>query len=180
VSADQPILSGPDASLSRHVLGHYPTGVAVITAMAADGPVGLSMNSFTSVSLDPPLVLFCPANSSATWPYLRSVGRFAINVLSAEQEAVSRQFAARVGDRFAGVNWLPGGNGAPLIADALGWIECSLVAEHPAGDHSVVIAGIDRMGVHDTISEPLVFFRGSYHAGITQAVEDAERADGAG
>jgi 3-hydroxy-9,10-secoandrosta-1,3,5(10)-triene-9,17-dione monooxygenase reductase component len=166
-----PELSDPDAELSRHVLGHYPTGVAVVTALTPDGPVGLSMNSFTSVSLEPALVLFCPALTSTTWPLLRQVGRIAINVLSAGQESVSRLFATRAQDRFAQLAWLPGTNGAPLLSDALGWLECTVQAEYPAGDHTVVIAEIERMGVHGEIGEPLVFFRGSYYEGITEAVE---------
>jgi 3-hydroxy-9,10-secoandrosta-1,3,5(10)-triene-9,17-dione monooxygenase reductase component len=170
-NVERPALSGPHAELSRHVLGHYPTGVAVVTAMGTDGPIGLSMNSFTSVSLEPPLVLFCPALSSASWPLLRQAGAIAINVLSAGQESISRLFAARVPDRFDGIDWTAGSNGAPLLADALGWLECRIQAEYPAGDHTVVIAEIDRMGVHDAIAEPLVFFRGSYFEGISEAVE---------
>jgi flavin reductase (DIM6/NTAB) family NADH-FMN oxidoreductase RutF len=169
--ASQPELSGPDRQLSRHVLGHYPTGVAVITAGTPDGPVGMSMNSFTSVSLDPPLVLFCPSLTSTTWPTLREAGRIAINVLSAGQESVSRLFAARHDDRFTGIEWTPGANGAPLISAALGWLECAIEAEYPAGDHSVVIARIERMGVHGDIAEPLVFFRGAYYRGISEAAE---------
>jgi 3-hydroxy-9,10-secoandrosta-1,3,5(10)-triene-9,17-dione monooxygenase reductase component len=172
----RPALSGPDADLFRHVLGHYPTGVAVITANTDDGPVGLSMNSFTSVSLHPPLVLFCPALLSGTWPLLREVGEIAINVLSAGQESVSRLFAARVQNRFADIGWYSGSNGAPLIEDALGWLECTVQAEYPAGDHTVVIAEINRMGVHDEITEPLVFFRGRYYAGISEAVKSADRS----
>jgi flavin reductase (DIM6/NTAB) family NADH-FMN oxidoreductase RutF len=167
----RPVLSGPDADSFRHVLGHYPTGVAVITAQTPDGPVGMAMNSFTSLSLDPPLVLFCPAGSSTTWPLLRAVGTIAINVLSAGQEAVSRAFAARYTDRFAGIGWSAGGNGAPLLDDALGWLECTVDAEYPAGDHTVVIARIELMGVHDAIADPLVFFRGGYHPGIAKAAE---------
>jgi 3-hydroxy-9,10-secoandrosta-1,3,5(10)-triene-9,17-dione monooxygenase reductase component len=166
-----PHLNGPDAALSRHVLGHYPTGVAVITAMSADGPVGMAMNSFTSVSLEPPLVLFCPALSSGTWPLLRDAGKIAINVLSAGQESVSRLFASRVEDRFSPIDWLAGTYGAPLLSDALGWLECTVTAEYPAGDHTVVIAEIERMGVHGEIAEPLVFFRGAYYQGMTDAVE---------
>src|SRR5438270_268434 len=167
-----PILSGPDADSFRHVLGHYPTGVAVITAHTSDGPVGLSMNSFTSLSLQPPLVLFCPSVSSTTWPLLREVGRLAINVLSAGQQEVSRRFAARDADRFAGLDWSAGQNGAPLLNDALGWLECRIQAEYPAGDHTVVIAEIERMGVHDAIGEPLVYFRGGYYQGISDAASD--------
>jgi 3-hydroxy-9,10-secoandrosta-1,3,5(10)-triene-9,17-dione monooxygenase reductase component len=174
VSTTGPELSGPDAGLFRHVLGHYPTGVAVITAQTPSGPVGLSMNSFTSVSLQPPLVLFCPALASGTWPQLREVGDIAINVLSAGQQSVSRLFASRGADRFAEVSWSPGTNGAPLFEDALGWLECSVQAEYPAGDHTVVMAEIVRMGVHTEIGEPLVFFRGAYYAGMSAAVESAD------
>ncbi len=172
----RPLLNGPDAGSFRHVLGHYPTGVAVITAQTPDGPVGMAMNSFTSLSLDPPLVLFCPAASSTTWPLLQTVGTIAINVLSAGQESVSRAFAARGSDRFAGIGWSAGGNGAPLLDDALGWLECTVQAEYPAGDHTVVIARIDLMGVHDAIADPLVFFRGAYYQGIPAAASDDSSA----
>jgi len=169
-----PSLSGPDERIFRHVLGHYPTGVAVITAQTPDGPVGIAMNSFTSVSIDPPLVLFCPALSSQTWPLLRDAGQIAINVLSAGQEPVSRLFAARVQDRFADIEWSPGGNGAPLLHDALGWLECTVRTEQPAGDHTIVLAQIDRMGVHGEIAEPLVFFKGHYYEGTVAAIESGE------
>lgn len=169
-----PALSDPDADSFRHVLGHYPTGVAVITAKTATGPVGLSMNSFTSLSLQPPLVLFCPAQSSSTWPQLREAGSIAINVLSAGQEAVSRQFAGPAAQRFADVAWSAGQNAAPLLDDALGWIECTVQAEYPAGDHTVVVAEIGRMGVHAHLGDPLVFFRGAYYAGIAAAAEAAD------
>jgi len=172
-----PSLDGPTEVLFRHVLGHYPTGVAVITAQTPSGPAGLSMNSFTSVSLTPPLVLFCPSLVSTTWPQVRAVGKIAINVLSAKQEPVSRLFAEQNADRFAHVAFTPGENGAPLLGEALGWLECSIQAEYPAGDHTVVLAAITRMGVHDQISDPLVFFRGAYYAGITDAVEAVETAE---
>jgi 3-hydroxy-9,10-secoandrosta-1,3,5(10)-triene-9,17-dione monooxygenase reductase component len=166
-----PVLGGTDADSFRHVLGHYPTGVAVVTATTADGPVGMAVNSFTSLSLRPPLVLFCPAVTSTTWPALRLAGNIAVNVLSARQEAVSRAFAARGRDRFRDVSWTVGSNGAPLLDDALGWLECTVQAEYPAGDHIVVIAGIDQMGVHDAIADPLVFFKGAYFPGIEAAVD---------
>jgi 3-hydroxy-9,10-secoandrosta-1,3,5(10)-triene-9,17-dione monooxygenase reductase component len=170
-SADRGGLAGLSADTFRHVLGHYPTGVAVITARTPDGPIGMAMNSFTSLSMHPPLVLFCPAKSSTTWPLLREVGTVAINILSAGQQAVSRAFAARTGDRFASIHWSPGDNGAPLLDDALGWLECTVQDEYPAGDHTVVIAEIDLMRVHDAIADPLVFFRGSYFAGLIEAAE---------
>ncbi len=169
VAVPGPVLSGPDADSFRHVLGHYPTGVAVLTASTPAGPLGMAMNSFTSLSLDPPLVLFCPSRSSTTWPEIRAAGAIAVNVLSAGQESVSRAFAARGANRFDEVDWTPGGNGAPLLADALGWLECTVQAEHPAGDHTVVIARIELMGVHPAIADPLVFFRGGYYPGIAAA-----------
>jgi flavin reductase (DIM6/NTAB) family NADH-FMN oxidoreductase RutF len=174
VAAFRPDLRGPDADLLRHVLGHYPTGVAVITAHTERGPVGMAMNSFTSLSLQPPLVLFCPATSSTTWPVLRDVGSIAINVLSAGQQALSRRFARKAVDRFSDASWSVGANGAPLLHDALGWLECSVRSEFPAGDHTVVIAEIERMNVHWEITEPLVFFRGRYYRGMTEAVESTE------
>jgi flavin reductase (DIM6/NTAB) family NADH-FMN oxidoreductase RutF len=171
-----PQLSGPDADLFRHVLGHYPTGVAVITGIVDGAPVGMAMNSFTSVSMLPPLVLFCPAQSSTTWPLLQRAPAICINVLSAGQESVSRQFALKDVDRFAGLDWTPGRNGAPLLSDALGWLECVVTAEQPAGDHTVVIAEIEQLGVHADIGEPLVFFRGRYHRGLPPLDNDRDRS----
>jgi len=178
VTAFRPDLRGPDADLLRHVLGHYPTGVAVITAHTASGPVGMAMNSFTSLSLNPPLVLFCPATASTTWPVLRDVGSIAINVLSAGQESLSRKFATKAVDRFSEASWSVGENGAPLLHDALGWLECTVRSESEAGDHTVVIAEIERMNVHWEITEPLVFFRGQYYRGMTEAVEAEAGSDG--
>jgi 3-hydroxy-9,10-secoandrosta-1,3,5(10)-triene-9,17-dione monooxygenase reductase component len=155
----------------RHVLGRYPTGVAVITAQAPSGPIGMAVNSFTSVSLDPPLVLFCPAHSSTTWPKLRRAASLAVNVLSAEQGEISALFARRGADRFTEMSWSPGENGAPLIEDALGWMECTVESEQEAGDHWVVVARIERLGVHTTIDEPLIFFGGRYYPGLPAGPE---------
>jgi 3-hydroxy-9,10-secoandrosta-1,3,5(10)-triene-9,17-dione monooxygenase reductase component len=159
----------PDASHLRHVLGHYPTGVAVITAATPAGPVGMAVNSFTSVSLDPALVLFCPAHSSTTWPDLRQAGRIAINVLSAQQEHISALFARRGVNRFAEMSWKPGRNGAPLLDGALGWLEATIEAEYEAGDHWVVLARIEHLGVHESVDQPLVFFGGRYFSGLDAA-----------
>ena len=152
----------PEDAHFREVLGHYPTGVAVVTTMTAEGPVGMAVNSFTSVSLAPPLVLFCPAAASTTWPVLRGPGTVAVNVLSASQEPVSRLFARRDVDRFASVDWVPGENGAPLLTDALGWLECSIGDEYPAGDHTIVTAQVNRIGLNQRLDSALVFFRGRY------------------
>lgn len=150
-----------DPAHFRQVLAHLPTGVAVITADGPDGPIGMAANSVTSVSLDPPLVLFCPARSSTTWPALRAVGRVCINVMAGHHEEVTRRFAARDVDRFAGVSYAerPGG---PALEDALAWIDCDLRDEHEAGDHTIVVARVTAMEAASESFEPLVFFRGSY------------------
>jgi 3-hydroxy-9,10-secoandrosta-1,3,5(10)-triene-9,17-dione monooxygenase reductase component len=161
-----PELADPDPQRLRKVLGHFPTGVAVVTGNTDDGPLGMAINSFTSLSLEPPMVLFCPAVASKTWPVLRSDGELAINILSADQEQVSRAFAGAAEHRFSEVEWTVANNGAPLLADAIAWLECDIAAEFLAGDHTIVIAHVQRIGVNEDISSPLVFFRSAYHPGI--------------
>jgi flavin reductase (DIM6/NTAB) family NADH-FMN oxidoreductase RutF len=144
----------------RDVLGHLPTGVTVIAAHAADGPVGMAANSVTSLSLDPPLVLFCPAKSSTTWPKLRAAGAFCINVMAGHHEELTRQFAAKEADRFAGVEHTPRETG-PALTEAVAWIECRLRDEHDAGDHTIVVADVVAIeAARDGVVEPLVFFKG--------------------
>ena len=145
----------------RQVLGHLPTGVTVVTAHHPDGPVAMSANSVTSVSLAPPLILFCPAKSSTTWPKIRESGRFCVNVFAAHHEEYSRRFAARGVDRFAGVAWheRPAG---PALDDAVAWVECTIDAVYPAGDHLIVVGAVDRLDVRADADDPLVFFRGRY------------------
>lgn len=150
-----------DATEFRQVLGHYPTGVAVVTA-AAPEPVGMAVNSFTSVSLQPPLVSFCAASSSSTWPRVRSAGRFAVNILHESQEQLCRQFSLSGVDRFEGVPWAPSASGSPILDGALAWLDCEIEAEHPAGDHSIVVGLVKGMGCRD--GRPVVFWRGAYGA----------------
>ncbi len=150
-----------DAERYRQVLGHLPTGVTVVTANGPDGPVAMSANSVTSVSLEPPLILFCPAKSSTTWPAIRASGRFCVNVFAAHHEEASRRFSARGVDRFAGVKWHPRGSG-PALDDAVAWIECTIDAVHEAGDHLIVVGAVDELDMRDADVEPLVFFRGRY------------------
>ncbi|MCW2992089.1 MAG: monooxygenase, partial [Solirubrobacterales bacterium] len=125
----------------RHVLGHLPTGVTVITAYAADGPTGMAANSVTSVSLDPPLVLFCPAKASTTWPAIRESGRFCINIMAGHHEEATRQFALKGADRFTGVAYSDRPCG-PALDDAVAWIECTMRDEHDAGDHTIVVGSV--------------------------------------
>lgn len=144
----------------RRVLGHLPTGVTVITAFGGSGPVGMACNSVTSVSLDPPLISFCPARTSETWPRLRAAGRFCINVMADHHEQATRAFARKDVDRFAGVSHHRR-IGGPALDDAVAWLDCEIHAEHEAGDHVIVVARVVGLGASDG-AEPLMFFRGTY------------------
>ncbi|EST36557.1 flavin reductase family protein [Streptomyces roseochromogenus] len=154
-----------DEAAMREVLSSFCTGVAVITATQPGGrPAGMAVQSFSSVSLDPPLVCFCPAQTSSTWPKIRAAGRFAVNILSADQQQLCRRFAVTGGDKFAGVDWQPGLNGAPLLDGALATIECDLAGTFPGGDHVIalgrVTAPASADGIRDT--DPLLYFRRTY------------------
>jgi 3-hydroxy-9,10-secoandrosta-1,3,5(10)-triene-9,17-dione monooxygenase reductase component len=151
----------PDEASFRSVLGHFATGVTVITAMDGREPVGMAANSFTSVSLDPPLVLFCAAKSSSTWPRIQTAKQFAVNVLSEHQEDVSRVFATKGADRFHAVGWRPGAGGSPVLDDVLAYIDCRIDAEHEAGDHVIVIGRVLDLGVAADAG-PLLFHKGGY------------------
>jgi flavin reductase (DIM6/NTAB) family NADH-FMN oxidoreductase RutF len=158
---------GPDAF--RHVLGHLPTGVTIVTAHGPDGPAGMAANSVTSVSLDPPLILVCPAKSSTTWPSIRAAGRFCVNVMAGHHEDLCRRFARRGTDRFAGISWTDRPTG-PALDDAVAWIECDVRDEHDAGDHTIVVAGVVAIEAASD-AEPLVFFRGRYGTFLTPSIE---------
>ncbi len=150
-----------DAARYRQVLGHFATGVTVVTGDDGGAPVGLSVNSFTSVSLDPPLVAFCVTRTSTTWPRIRATGRFTVNILSADQEAVSRRFASAGADRFEGIGWHSSPAGSPVVEGALAWIDATVEAEYEAGDHVMVIGEVAGLEVaHE--GPPLVFYRGGY------------------
>jgi flavin reductase (DIM6/NTAB) family NADH-FMN oxidoreductase RutF len=151
-----------DGQRFRDVLGNYPTGVTVVTAVAADGqPAGMAVGSFTSVSLDPPLVAFLPDKSSTSFPRIRTATSFCVNVLAADQESVCRVFATRGADKFAGLAWTPTRSGAPRIDGAAAWIDCEFESIQEAGDHYLVIGRVREL---DSEGErlPLVFFQGGY------------------
>lgn len=150
-----------DQATYRQVCGHFATGVNVITATSDGDPVGMAVNSFTSVSIDPPLVLFCAGKSSTTWPQIRAAGSFAVNILAEDQEEVSRAFASKDGDRFTGVGFRHGVTGAPILADVLAFIDCEIDAVHDAGDHELVVGRVIDMDV-ERETGPLLFFRGGY------------------
>ncbi|WP_285573620.1 flavin reductase [Actinoallomurus iriomotensis] len=151
-----------DQAHFRFVLGHYPSGVAAITGRNAEGaPVGMVATSFTSVSLDPPLVAFLPMRTSSTWAALGETGAFCINVLAADQEAVSRQLAVKGGDKFGGIGWRTEATGSPVLDGAVAWIDCTVGAVHEAGDHFIVVGRVEDLDVQKP-SSPLLSFQGGY------------------
>lgn len=151
-----------DNATFRRVLGHYPTGVCVVTAVEADGaPTGMVVGSFTSVSLEPPLVAFFPAKSSGSWPRIQAVGKFCVNVLASDQRALCGQIAGPGPDKFAGIAHRVSANGSPILDDVVAWIDCSLEAVHEAGDHYIVLGRVVALEV-ERPGKPLLFFQGSY------------------
>lgn len=154
----QPVV---DSAHFRQVLGHFPTGVCVVASFDDDQPVGLAIGSFFSISLDPPLVGFCAGKGSGTWPRVRDAGRFCASILGANQESVSRVFASRDVDKFAGIAWDRSPLGSPRLTDALAWVDCELTDVHDAGDHEIAVGAVRGLDVtHE--GGPLVFFRGGY------------------
>ena len=121
----------------------------------------MACNSFTSVSLDPPLVLFCAAKSSTTWPRLEPAGTWAANILDEDGEEICRLFAERGADRFASLAYTRGRSGAPILRDALAFVDCETVDKHDAGDHVIVVGRVVELG-YASEGRPLVFYRGGY------------------
>jgi 3-hydroxy-9,10-secoandrosta-1,3,5(10)-triene-9,17-dione monooxygenase reductase component len=155
-----------DGAEMRRVLGHFATGVTVITADTAEGPVGMVANSFTSVSLEPPLVLFCAGVESDTWPQIQASARFCVNILNKGQQELAVKFAKKGTDRYEGVEHGAADLGVPRLVGAIAQIDCRIVAEHPAGDHVIVVGEVVAMDVSTPESEeldgPLIFYRGGF------------------
>lgn len=151
-----------DGARFRQVLGHFATGVTVIAADTDEGPVGLAVGSFTSVSLDPPLVAFCPDKRSSSWPKIRDAGAFCVNVLAEDQEALCRVFASKGTDKFQGVGWEPTANGSPRLSGSLAWIDCTIEVVHDGGDHEICVGRVQELDVEREREGPLVFYRGGY------------------
>lgn len=145
----------------REVLGHVPTPVAVVTANGGQGPAALAIGSFVSISLEPLLVGFFAAKTSTSWPAIRSIGRFCVNVLADDQTDLSRTFAMRGGNKFAGVEWRSAPSGAPILEGCVVWIDCELVTELEVGDHVLVVGSVKAL-TQDRDAHALVFHRGAY------------------
>jgi flavin reductase (DIM6/NTAB) family NADH-FMN oxidoreductase RutF len=145
----------------RQVMGHFATGVTIITTVNKEGQLhGLTANAFTSVSLEPPLLLISVDKKAESWPAFEESKVFTVNILGDDQEALSRKFAVSGGNKFEGVAYRRGGNGAAILEGALAFIECTLYAAYEGGDHSLYLGEIQEAAVRE--GKPLVFFRGGY------------------
>jgi flavin reductase (DIM6/NTAB) family NADH-FMN oxidoreductase RutF len=147
----------------RQVMGHFATGVTVITTFNKAGQMhGLTANAFTSVSLEPPLLLISVDKKAESWPAFEESKVFTVNILADNQEALSRRFAVSGGNKFEGVAYRIGANGAPILEGVLTYIECTLYAAYEGGDHSIYLGEIQQAEIRE--GKPLVFFRGGYRA----------------
>ncbi len=154
--------AGIDPAMFRETLGHYPTGVAVVTAIAENGlPAGMVVGTFSSVSLDPPLIAFYPTKNSASFAILRTAPAFCINVLASDQEPLCRRLATGGASKFDGVEWRPGPLGSPVLDGAVSWVECTFEQTREAGDHYIVLGRVHEFAVQRS-TLPLLFFQGGY------------------
>jgi 3-hydroxy-9,10-secoandrosta-1,3,5(10)-triene-9,17-dione monooxygenase reductase component len=154
-------MTGTDPTTMRSVLGHFPSGVTIVTGVADGAPAGFTCQSFSSLSLDPPLVLILPGRNSSSWPKIEATGQFCVNVLSEQQGELSTTFAKSGTDKFAGVEWSLSPLGSPILAGATAWIDCTLHACHDGGDHLIVVGAVHDLAAAPEIP-PLVFHRGAY------------------
>ena len=158
------IANDDDSRALRNALGRFATGVTIVTAIDPDGhPIGLTVNSFSAVSLNPPLVLWCLDNSSHNLAAFRHAGHHAINVLAAGQLDLSNRFATWPVDRFAGLPWHPGVGGAPLLPGCCASLEVANTAAHPGGDHTIFVGRVERFSEAPRMA-PLLFHAGQYRA----------------
>ena len=159
-------LGGGDAATGdtahfRTVLGHFATGIVVVTGMLDEVPAGLTCQSFVSLSLDPPLVAVCPSKRSRSWRRIEQSGAFCANILTEDQEQISRVFATSGADKFRGVGWRPGETGSPILQDVLAWVDCRIEARHDAGDHDVIVGRVVDLEAAPR-GRPLLAYRGGY------------------
>lgn len=155
-----PEADGIDPAVYRQTLGRYPTGVTIVTA---EGSAAMVIGSFGSVSLEPPLVSFLPAKSSATWPLIEATGHFAVSVLAEDQGEICETVFDRTDDPFVAFDWHPAPSGAPVLAGCLAWVDCRITEVVDAGDHWIVLGAVLALGEEDrTPAGPLVFWNGIY------------------
>jgi flavin reductase (DIM6/NTAB) family NADH-FMN oxidoreductase RutF len=150
-----------DTDLFRAVLGRFASGVTIVTAVDAEGrDHGMTVSAFSSLSLDPPLVMVCIDHTASVWPAFREARAIAVNILSSTQEALSRRFASREGDRFDGVGFTRGAEGVALLDDTLAAVECVVIDRILHGDHSILVARVEAGTARDL--KPLLYYRGGY------------------
>jgi flavin reductase (DIM6/NTAB) family NADH-FMN oxidoreductase RutF len=153
-------VSSIDVARFKEVLGHFVTGVVVVTAATPEGPVGFTCQTFGALSLEPTLISFSAVSASNSWPKAREVGVVGVNILSDDQEAIARVFGKSGPDKFAGVGWMPGPGGAPLLDGALAHLEGRVEFITSQGDHDIVVVAAEYVASHH--GAPLVFYRGGY------------------
>ncbi len=155
-------VTGIDTGDYRKTLSQFCTGVVLVTGCVDGQPAGFAAQSFTSVSLEPPLVAVCPARTSVSWPRVRAGGGFCINILGVDQQPLCEAFARSGGDKFRDVSWRRGVTGAPIIDGVLAYIDCELQMEHDGGDHVIAVGRVRQLHTLDPTGSPLLFFRGAY------------------
>lgn len=164
-----------DPRLFRNVLGHFPTGVTVVTGIDNDGvPHGMTIGSFVSVSLDPPLVGFLPGMTSRSWPHIAERGAFCVNILGSGQADLCWRFAKEPADgesdKFSGIDWTLSPTGSPILPDVIGWIDCTIDSTTRAGDHWFVVGKVGALSHDVDVTDAMVFFRGKVASVATDAV----------
>ncbi|WP_459955316.1 3-hydroxy-9,10-secoandrosta-1,3,5(10)-triene-9,17-dione monooxygenase reductase subunit [Nocardia sp. IFM 10818] len=158
----QPVI---DPRAFRNVLGQFCTGITVITTFGEDGaPIGFACQSFAALSLEPPLVLFCPTKGSRSWAAIERSGTFCVNILAEEQQPVCARFGSREPDKFAGISWRTSDLELPLLDDALATIQCTVDQVVDGGDHYIVIGRVQALSESTDSGRPLLFYRGQYTA----------------
>lgn len=161
----------------REAMGQFATGVTVVTGTDAAGdPLGFACQSFASVSLDPPLVLFCADHRGRSWPRMRDQGVFTVNMLAAGQDDLVHRFGLPMGRKFAGLPWRPGPLGAPTLPNTLVQVHCRIVAVHVEGDHDVVIGGVEAIEL-GAPGEPMIYHEGDFRELTARHIEHVERDD---
>ena len=151
-----------DGRQFRMTLGQFCSGVVIATGCLRGTPAGFAAQSFSSLSLDPPLIALCPEKTSTSWPKLRDSGSFCINILAADQKPVCDLFAKSGIDKFAELAWRPGATGSPVLEGVLAYIDCDLEVEHDAGDHTIAVGRVRDLDILKPEGAPLLFFRGQY------------------
>jgi len=166
----------PDEPTFRQLLGRFASGITVISGLDRGTPVGFTCQSFYSVSVDPPLVSFSASASSTSYPLIRRHGRFTVSVLGHDQQWIGERLARSGPEKWSGISWHASPTGTPLVCNALAWLDCAVVAEHPAGDHTIVVGRVEHLDSERPGADPLVYFRGGYRELAAPAPPSGPRA----